>query len=74
MTKAEILESIKNPGKPVETKFIEVRGQRIKVEFYDDAYRNNTPEDNKRIWANACRIAREIDIRAQLREAATVNT
>ena len=72
MTRAEILEHIKNPGTPVEEyDYVNPEtGNRCHIVFYDAAYRNNTPEENAAIWRNACRIAREIDIDAQLAAAA----
>ena len=68
MTKKEILEHIKNPGKPVkEYDYVNPEtGARCHIKYYDAAYKNNTPEQNAAIWQNACRIACQIDINRQL--------
>ena len=70
MTKQEIQALLKNPGTPVEEyDYVNPKtGSRCHIKFYDAAYRNNTPEQNAKIWQEACRVAYQIDINRQLRE------
>ena len=60
----------KNPGEPVmEYDYVNPQtGNRCHIKFYDAAYRDNTPEQNKKIWQEACRVAYQIDVNRQLRE------
>ncbi|MBJ6362137.1 hypothetical protein ACFOQM_12625 [Paenibacillus sp. GCM10012307] len=49
------------PGNVVKT--IEIGNTTIK--FCDDAYRENTPEQNEEIWKNVCRTAQRAWIAKQ---------
>ena len=68
MKKAEVQALLQNPGSPIKAyDYINPQtGNRCRIKIYDAAYRDNTPEQNAKIWQKACRIACQIDINRQL--------